>query len=204
MLTSDFRKGEMVLFGRNNGEKTLGRVDKVNRKRLKIEQMESRGMYKSHKVGTIWTVPPYMCQKVQMDTTCPAPALRSEAAILADAERVIGQLSPENLHWDGERSPAAARRAASALRRRFRELENELGHQIARFGDIDGYMPASIGRPARDSGWKEKDRVTFQTRTGATVTGRIMRVNRKTVSVKPDGPGTKYWRVGPHLLSLAA
>ena len=56
--TSDFTEGDIVMFGLKHGEKTRGEVVKVNPKRLKIKQLESRGTMKSHPVGTIWTVPP--------------------------------------------------------------------------------------------------------------------------------------------------
>lgn len=50
-----FMVGQEVLFGRENGEKTRGRVVKVNPTRLKIEQLEARG---GHAIGTKWNVPP--------------------------------------------------------------------------------------------------------------------------------------------------
>jgi hypothetical protein len=59
--TRDFHVGQKVLFGRTNGEKTLGEVVKVNPKKLKVKQLETRGQQRSHAVGTIWTVPPSLC-----------------------------------------------------------------------------------------------------------------------------------------------
>lgn len=49
--------GDSVLFGRGKGEKTRGTVMKVNRTKAKVRQDEARGLQKSHKVGTVWTVP---------------------------------------------------------------------------------------------------------------------------------------------------
>ncbi|NIV34102.1 MAG: hypothetical protein GWN58_33045 [Anaerolineae bacterium] len=49
--------GDKGYFGRKNGEKTYGEVVKVNRKTLKVKQLEDRGTQKSHNVGTVWTVP---------------------------------------------------------------------------------------------------------------------------------------------------
>jgi len=64
LTTKDFQVGEQVRFGRGNGEQTLGEIVKVNPKKLKVKQLEGRGTMKSHAVGTIWTVPPSLCTKM--------------------------------------------------------------------------------------------------------------------------------------------
>lgn len=51
------RVGDKVMFGRKQGEKTLGAVIEVNRTRAKIKQLESRGVYRDHQIGTVWAVP---------------------------------------------------------------------------------------------------------------------------------------------------
>ena len=56
MTSTDFQVGDKVYFGRKNGEKTLGEIVRVNRKSYKIRQLESRGMYRDHAVGTKWNV----------------------------------------------------------------------------------------------------------------------------------------------------
>ena len=61
---NDFTMGDKVLFGRGRGEQTLGTVVKVNRTKLKVRQDEARGTMKSYPVGSVWTVPPSLCQKV--------------------------------------------------------------------------------------------------------------------------------------------
>jgi len=61
MELSEAFVGQKVYFGRPNGQKTLGEVVKVNRAKLKIKQLESRGHYRNYSVGTIWTVPPSLC-----------------------------------------------------------------------------------------------------------------------------------------------
>ena len=53
---TEFKVGDKVYFGRKNGEKTLGEIVKVNRKTYKVRQLESRGMYRDHAVGTRWNV----------------------------------------------------------------------------------------------------------------------------------------------------
>ena len=54
MNIAEARVGQRVLFGRENGEKTLGEIVKVNAKCAKIKQIEERG---NHSVGTVWRVP---------------------------------------------------------------------------------------------------------------------------------------------------
>lgn len=49
----DFGVGDIVVFGRPGGEQTVGRVTKLNPKRVKIVQLESRG---SHQAGVTWNV----------------------------------------------------------------------------------------------------------------------------------------------------
>ena len=57
MTRNELTPGMKVFFGRPNGEKTLGTIVKVNRKKCKVRQEESRGFYKNHPVGTVWVVP---------------------------------------------------------------------------------------------------------------------------------------------------
>lgn len=62
MLKSEAKVGMKVLFGRPNGEKSLGEIVKVNRKNLKVILLEERGTRKSYKVGSKWTVHPSLCE----------------------------------------------------------------------------------------------------------------------------------------------
>ena len=55
-MADKFKKGDKVFFGRKNGEKTLGEIVRVNQKSYTVKQLESRGMYRNHAVGTNWTV----------------------------------------------------------------------------------------------------------------------------------------------------
>ena len=61
MERTDAFVGQKIYFGRPNGQKTLGQVIKVNRSKLKVKQLESRGHYRNYSVGTVWTVPPSLC-----------------------------------------------------------------------------------------------------------------------------------------------
>jgi hypothetical protein len=53
------------------------------------------------------------------------PEIKQEFASLA------GQLSPENLHWDGERSASEVRKARAAINLRWRELEAQAGRKVS-------------------------------------------------------------------------
>lgn len=55
--------------------------------------------------------------------------------LTADVKReflsLASQLSPENLSWDGERSAAETRKAASRLNARWNKLEKQIGRQVS-------------------------------------------------------------------------
>lgn len=91
---SDFHVGDKVLFGRGNGEQTQGTVVKVNRKKLKVRQDESRGTMRSYRIGTLWTVPPSLCRKVESST--PAPTTRPVAKTTRQTPREI--LAAKGIH----------------------------------------------------------------------------------------------------------
>ena len=123
-----FNIGDEVIFGRPNGEQTRGIVKRVNRKSISVEQMGERGQSRVRKAGTKWRVHPSLVRLA--NGPAPAPkAKRLDALIIQDLRRVEGSLSPENLHWDGERSPAQARAAERRLLAQQRALHAELGRQ---------------------------------------------------------------------------
>lgn len=61
MLHSEMKVGQTVYFGRNHGERTLGRVIKVNPSKVKVQQLEARGTMRDYPVGTVWGVPASLC-----------------------------------------------------------------------------------------------------------------------------------------------
>jgi hypothetical protein len=192
-----FNIGDEVVFGRPNGEQTHGRVVRVNRKSLSIEQMGERGQSRVRKAGTKWRVARSLVRhangaapaarkpapeaptatftvgdrvswrhgsrtltgtvkRVNRKTistvadgdpdsrywrvsprllsaasgAAPAPkAKRLDALIIQELRRIEGSLSPENLHWDGERSASQARAAERRLLAQQRALHAELGRQ---------------------------------------------------------------------------
>ena len=64
MNHSDGKVGQRVMFGRDNGEKTMGVIVKVNPKKFKVKQLESRGSFRGYPAGTAWTVPASLCSPV--------------------------------------------------------------------------------------------------------------------------------------------
>lgn len=51
----------------------------------------------------------------------------NEETLIAEYARLENQLSPENLHCDGERAPSEARRIGRKLRARQAEIVKQLG-----------------------------------------------------------------------------
>ncbi len=56
------RVGDIVFFGRPNGEQTKGEIVKVNRKTFKVRTLEERGNGRGSGTGTIWTVARSLCK----------------------------------------------------------------------------------------------------------------------------------------------
>ena len=57
MQKQEIQVGMVVSFGRAHGEHTVGKVVKVNREKVKVQQLQDRGVLRSYPVGTIWSVP---------------------------------------------------------------------------------------------------------------------------------------------------
>jgi hypothetical protein len=131
-MTSTFKIGDPVVFGRPSGEQTHGVVLKVNGKTILIEQTEARGQGRVRQAGAKWRVAVSLVRHQDPNHVSAAPVekpRRSRAEIQAEIDRVESQLSPENLFWDGERPRGQALKAGRALNRRLRELEQELRAQ---------------------------------------------------------------------------
>ncbi len=123
-------KGDVVIFGRPSGEKTVGRVVRVNAATYTIETLEERGTKRSHTAGGKWRVAKSLVRLRDRTLTVPeARPPRTEAKILMDLQAVESRLSPENLFMDGERSRTAARREERKLVAIRRQLIAELGRE---------------------------------------------------------------------------
>jgi len=134
-MTSNFKVGDKVVFGRPNGEQTLGTIVKVNRAKLKVRQDEVRGAQRLRPEGTVWGVPPSLCRLASGSSATPAApvapqAKRPDAEIMRDISRVYGDLSPENLTCDGELRGQAVVRRAAALRAKLQGLFREIGRTV--------------------------------------------------------------------------
>jgi len=104
----NFKRGDKVIFGRRNGEQTLGEVVKVNPRSLKIRQLEGRGTLKDHSVGTLWNVAKPLARLAE-----PREANATPEAVKAVSEReAIEEIQKR------ERRRAAARKAVATRRRR--------------------------------------------------------------------------------------
>lgn len=126
-----FRIGDLVTFGRPNGEQTEGRVLRVNAASVTIEQTEQRGVTRVREAGAKWRVHPSLVRLVSNAGSTPAApkAKRSEADLLAALRRIENSLSPENLFCDGERPRAEARRIESRLMAERSVVVAELGRE---------------------------------------------------------------------------
>ncbi len=57
MIREQARTGMKVVFGRSNGEKTLGKIIDINPKKALVETLENRGRGKGSPIGSKWRVP---------------------------------------------------------------------------------------------------------------------------------------------------
>jgi hypothetical protein len=134
---------------------------------------------------------------------------RSDAEIMRDIQDVRNQLSPENLHCDGEISRSAAARKETLLNARLRELFAEKGTTVPCEDAAPMFNFRWSSRipyaPAKACPFKKGDKVCFTvSKTGEVVVGYVRTLNVKTVTVDPIGgkPGA-YWKVPPSKLKAA-
>lgn len=138
---SDFKAGEVIFFGRDRGEKTKGEIIKLNPKRAKVKQLEGRGTNKAHDVGTIWTVPYSLIDKIgEHGQPLPREEKPIEFDIFQDAVEVhillainaaYTALSPENLTCDGEAPHHMVRERQSTLNRQLAHLQEAFGRPVS-------------------------------------------------------------------------
>ena len=155
---SGVKVGDLVTFGRPNGQKTEGRVIRVNPVSITVEQTEARGVVKVREAGTKWRLHPSLVQLVgeekplvpvttgvkvkppiafknkKRTTTVDAGDFqttpsRPEAEIILDIRDVEVGLSPECLSHDGERSRKEVKAAAKRLNAKRVALVKELGRE---------------------------------------------------------------------------
>jgi len=120
MKREDCKLGMMVVFGRKNGEKTIGEVVKLNRAKAKVRTLEARGTNGRSGAGTEWGVP-YSLMRV-------APATSVAAATTMPTEEPAGDVAISNALYSIACSDARLR---DALKQAF-----DLGVKFAKTGNV--------------------------------------------------------------------
>ena len=135
-------QGKQILFGRPNGEKTLGTIMKVNINKCNVRQDDMRGNA-GRPIGTIWRVPFEMiyARDAGGDAVVPPPAPVEKKPItdfwimehkheLRILNRIYGNLSPENLTCDGEAPMWRVRQVKAELDRKLRAVFVLIGQEL--------------------------------------------------------------------------
>ncbi len=142
-----------MVFGRPNGQKTEGRITRVNPASITVEQTEQRGVVKVREAGTKWRLHPSLVQLVGEEkplvpvttgvkvkppiafknkrntTVVQDSPSRTAQEIIDDIRAVETSLSPECLSHDGERSRKGVKAAAKRLNAQRVALIKELGRE---------------------------------------------------------------------------
>jgi hypothetical protein len=129
-----------VFFGRTHGEKTLGKIIKVNPTRAKVETLENRGNGRGCSPGSTWVVPYTLMSPAdgeKVPEAAPKPALTyspfqsaADVHILQAINCVYGELSPERLTCDGELSRSQVDLRCAVLQRQLKGLFLALGREV--------------------------------------------------------------------------
>jgi len=143
MQKTDCHVGMQVIFGRTQGEKTVGEVVKMNPKKAKVRILENRGRRSSK--GEVWGVPYELMlpnvpakyeeepQKIEQEPQKIEHVSIIDRHILQAIACCYADLSPENLTCDGELPPSQSRQRASALNRKLRGLFQAYGREVGEF-----------------------------------------------------------------------
>ena len=91
-----FNIGDLVIFGRRQGEKTLGKIigwtsDKI----AKVQQLESRGRAKNYASGQIWRVDRKLLRHAPKVGTAQTAAVTEHTRVFAIGYHVTFQLDAE-------------------------------------------------------------------------------------------------------------
>ena len=147
MLVHEAHVGMKVVFGRGNGEQTLGEIVKVNPSKAKVKTLESRGNGRGSDVGSVWTVP-YSLMKpadasvgerineridtqIMGDQPLPVYMPYGDARIMEAILDCYTRLSPEYLTADGERPMGQVRQLKHSLETRLSHLFKALGRPVS-------------------------------------------------------------------------
>lgn len=147
MLVHQAQVGMKVVFGRGNGEKTLGEIVKVNPTKAKVKTLETRGNGRGSDVGSVWTVPYSLMTPAgvaMLDELNAMPPLHSipdqplpvympygDARIMEAILDCYTRLSPEYLTADGERPMNEVVRLRNSINSRLSHLFKALGRPVS-------------------------------------------------------------------------
>ena len=140
MLIHEAKVGMKVVFGRGNGEQTLGEIVKVNPTKAKVKTLEGRGAGRGSNVGAVWSVPYSMMKPADATQTpqadpsdAPLPVYMpyGDARIMEAIIDCYTRLSPEYLTADGERPMNQVRQLKHSLETRLAHLFRAIGRPVS-------------------------------------------------------------------------
>lgn len=158
MLVHQATVGMKVMFGRPNGDQTLGEIVKKNPRKAKVKTLQSRGNGRGSEAGSVWTVPyslmtpadgtlfldeylntkpidPAIMQEInkglERDLPLPVYMPYGDARIMEAIIDCYTRLSPEYLTADGERPMSEVVRLRSSLNSRLNHLFKALGRTVS-------------------------------------------------------------------------
>jgi hypothetical protein len=144
MLVHQCKLKMKVYFGRENGEKTLAEVIKMNPARAKVKTLEQRGHGRGSTPGSVWTVA-YQAltvapadAKAGQDVFVPPPVptkleyspFDEDNALYSALAGVYNQMEPDALTCDGEASRGQAAAKMRVLQRKLKGLNYAIGREI--------------------------------------------------------------------------
>ncbi len=163
---NDFHDGQRVYFGRENGQRTLGKIVKRNPSRAQVEILEVRGTGRGSAVGSVWTIGYSALEPADpADVVPPAPKqplvysplAGNDNLILEAINNVYANLSPENLSCDGELSHGQVQSRAKALYRQLANLQRfwgpPIGFGITVYGDAGKIVVVVPSKTKKGSQW---------------------------------------------------
>ncbi len=146
MQKSDFSVDQEVYFGRENGEKTLGKIVKMNPTKAVIETLENRGNGRGAATGAQWRVPYGMLipkngaavTPVVPQTNLQKIALLSYSIFMGIQNQLMevllqaySELSPESLTCDGEASQEHIRNTRIKCAQVIKGVTIALGFEVS-------------------------------------------------------------------------
>jgi hypothetical protein len=140
MNKTDCRIGMKVVFGQWNGEKTKGRVVKLNKTTAGVRTEEDRGKTNA---GSVWRVPYNLLsldEEFGINTPITSEAIayniyqdQMEQHILEAIACCYNKLSLENISCDGELPPNVVEVRRRELNRKLEGLFQALGRRVGEY-----------------------------------------------------------------------